>query len=283
MTASGDGGSRLGGPVVASGLVVAGVLVGFGLRRYPGKLVVVLVVGLAILSLFAVAAGGTVGGDATHPTAANVSSHGDHHEVEAVETSGGMMDVQLVANGTVVNGSPTEPPGECTSVREERAITVHAGNAFAEPGQVFSYQRTNRTLPACTRVEVTVVNHDSVRHQWMVHGLPTDAYPMGMFNVEVQGDSRVTATFVTPTSGRYAFHCSLPQHEQKGMHGALVIVGTDDTNDTDAAAAAQVGTQDGATGARERQGASPTAGSGPGFGAVTALTGLGVGSRLLRV
>jgi len=73
-------------------------------------------------------------------------------------------------------------------------------------------------------VSVTLVNEDDVRHQWMVHGLPSATYSMGMFNVEAGLGQTATGTFVTLANDtNLHLHCSLSQHEQKGMHGQVVV------------------------------------------------------------
>lgn len=156
-------------------------------------------------------AGGTDGGRfAHHPT-----PDGD----EAPETT-------LVENGSVVNANANTAPAGCSEIRGERHVTIEAGEEFAAPGEAFGYDLDRISAPPCTRLVVTLVNHDDVRHQWMVHGLPTETYPWGMFTIEVANQGRVTGSFVTPAqSGEYTGHCSLPQHAQKGMRLPLVITG----------------------------------------------------------
>ena len=142
-----------------------------------------------------------------------------------MDNGGGMMmDMRMVGNGTVVNGNAeTLPPG-CTEVAGERTVTVHGGVRHADGGEMYSFERDRLELDRCTRVTVTFENEDDVRHQWMVHGLPTSVYPMGMFNVEVDGPGSVTGTFITPGDDvTLDTHYSLPQHEQKGMQMTVVV------------------------------------------------------------
>ncbi|MFB6148695.1 MAG: hypothetical protein ABEJ48_03430 [Halobacteriales archaeon] len=74
------------------------------------------------------------------------------------------------------------------------------------------------------RVVVTFINTDHIRHQWMVHGLPRSVYPGGMFSLEVTGPGRITGAFITPgTDQTLRVHCSLPQHDEKGMHARLIV------------------------------------------------------------
>lgn len=175
-------------------------------------LVVLAVVGLLAASTFtgATIAGVDGGRYAHHPT-----PDGD-----------GTPETTLVENGSIVNANPDTAPGSCEEIRGERQVTINAGRQYANADEAFGYDVDSVTAPPCTRLVVTVVNHDDVRHQWMVHELPTDTYPMGMFNVEVADAGSVTAAFVTPAdAGEYTGHCSLPQHEQKGMHLPLVVTG----------------------------------------------------------
>ena len=76
----------------------------------------------------------------------------------------------------------------------------------------------------CSRVTVTFVNEDDIRHQWMVHGLPKYLYPTGMFHIEAMGGQRQTGTFIVPAESRnYLIHCDMAQHMEKGMRGQLVV------------------------------------------------------------
>lgn len=186
------------------------------------------------------------------------SGHGDGGDGEMGMT----MDMEMVPNGTVVNGNAEELPPGCDAVAGERAVTVRGGHRFAEAGEMFAFDRERIQVAPCTRLSVTFVNEDSVRHQWMIHGLPTETYPMGMFNVEVNGPGSVTGTLITP-SGDHTFttHCSLPQHEQKGMHMELVV--GDGGNGS--------GGHDHGAGGDGHDHTHGTAGAGPGFGLLGAL------------
>lgn len=164
--------------------------------------------------------GGQGGGAGGHDS----DSGADDHDGGMDNGGGMMMDMRMVGNGTVVNGNAeTLPPG-CTEVAGERSVTVHGGVRHADGGEMYSFERDRLELDRCTRVTVTFENEDDVRHQWMVHGLPTSVYPMGMFNVEVDGPGSVTGTFITPGDDvTLDTHCSLPQHEQKGMQMTVVV------------------------------------------------------------
>ncbi len=132
--------------------------------------------------------------------------------------------MRMVEDGNVVNENLDTLPQGCDGLRGKERVVVKAGEEFAEPGQAYGYSQDEFRFEPCTRVTVVLENQDEIRHQWMLHGLPTDIYPMGMFNVEVQGQGRVSGTFVTPAEpGRLNLHCSLPQHKQKGMRAHVVI------------------------------------------------------------
>ncbi|MFW6093361.1 MAG: multicopper oxidase domain-containing protein [Pseudomonadota bacterium] len=129
-------------------------------------------------------------------------------------------------DGMVMNANAERLPRGCRTVREEVAVTVRAGRRHAAdiPGAVFAMDRPELRVPRCSRVTVTFVNDDQVRHQWMVHGLPRYLYPAGMFHIETDGGSRRTGTFIVPAAHRtYLIHCDLAQHMEKGMRGQLVV------------------------------------------------------------
>ncbi len=73
-------------------------------------------------------------------------------------------------------------------------------------------------------MNVTFINEDEVRHQWMVHGLPKYLYPAGMFHIEASGGTSQSGTFIVPAEARtYLIHCDMAQHMEKGMRGQLVV------------------------------------------------------------
>ena len=189
----------------------------------------------------AVLAGGSIGalddGGDDHPDGADKGTdHGggmDHGD--SMDDGDGMdgemdhggdmnMEMRMVDDGVVVNGNSEELPPGCDEVSDGQSVTIRGGYEYAEGGESFAFDRERIEVEPCTRVTVTFVNEDSVRHQWMLHGLPTETYPMGMFNVEVDGPGSATGTFVTPAADTTLdTHCSLPQHEQKGMHMSVVV------------------------------------------------------------
>jgi PGF-CTERM protein len=266
---------------VEVGVLLAGGLVALGLRRGRTNLVVVLVA-LVVLAAFVPAVAVAHEGQTTETPHGTESDdhhgdggHGEHNGTDddsggmhhgSGDMDGGMMDKQMVENGTVVNENTDTPPGECEEIRDERAITVEGGARFGEAGEMFAFSEDSWELPPCTAVTVTFVNHDHIRHQWMVHGLPADTYPMGMFNIEVNGPGSVTGTFVTPAEGGFDLHCSLPQHEQKGMHARIEI--------TDDQASADAGDETEPADSTTTGDPGTVEGSGPGFGLVGVLVAL---------
>jgi len=135
-------------------------------------------------------------------------------------------ETRAVTNGSTVNANGSVVPPGCDAIRGERRLTVDAGREYAADGDAYGYDLDSVTAPACTRLVVTLVNHDDVRHQWVVDGLPTETYPGGYVAIEVANRGSVTAAFVTPSQpGTYEGLSTLPQHEQNGMRLPLVVTG----------------------------------------------------------
>ena len=92
------------------------------------------------------------------------------------------------------------------------------------PDKIFGYSDYELMVEPCSRVTVTLVNQDHVRHQWMVHGLPRYLYGQGMFHLEAAGGSEVTGVFIVPgDNATYLIHCDMAQHMEKGMKAQLVV------------------------------------------------------------
>ena len=113
--------------------------------------------------------------------------HGDH----------AMM---LSRDGMVMNHNPTTLPRDCAEVSGDSSFTVSAGMEYATayPGTVYGMSEHEFAAPPCSRITVTFVNKDQVRHQWMVHGLPRYLYPGGMFHLEAAGGATVSGSFIVP-------------------------------------------------------------------------------------
>lgn len=134
--------------------------------------------------------------------------------------------MSIDADGIVMNGNSSELPRGCAAISEDRQVTIRAGRAYASgtPGTIFGMSQYEVRVPPCSRVTVTLVNEDSVRHQWMVHGLPKYLYPAGMFHLEAMPGREKTGTLIVPGEDRnYLVHCDMAQHMEKGMRGQLVV------------------------------------------------------------
>jgi FtsP/CotA-like multicopper oxidase with cupredoxin domain len=133
-----------------------------------------------------------------------------------LEHEGMRMDL----DGAVMNENQDKLPQDCPRLAGEMEITVKAGTKYARPfnGKTFGYDQNEWVAEPCTRVKLTFINDDTVRHQWMMHGLPKYLYPQGMFHIEVTGPARKTGTFIFPSTQRtYFVHCDIAQHMEKGM------------------------------------------------------------------
>lgn len=147
----------------------------------------------------------------------------DHTNLMMDHGDGHLMDM----DGAMIMGQNKEslPPG-CSRISEDVAITVHAGHGFAKPypGTMFGFDRHEWRVKPCTRLTVTFINEDHIRHQWMMHGLPKFMYDKGMFHLEVTGPGKITGTLILPAEDKtYLVHCDIAQHMEKGMKGQLIV------------------------------------------------------------
>jgi hypothetical protein len=186
------------------------------------------IIGTALAVLLLVGSGGAA--DAliqdSPPAQLTTTESGGTEDRSGDEMGGMSMRMRPVENGVVVNENTDRLPPGCNSITGTRNVTIRAGRTIAAPGEMFAYKRDVLNIDSCTKVNVMFVNEDEIRHQWMIHGLPERVYPMGMFNVEVSGPGTATGTFITPAGTTVLHtHCSLPQHEQKGMHMDLLVGG----------------------------------------------------------
>jgi len=136
---------------------------------------------------------------------------------------GGMM---MDAEGMVMNSNTDELPKDCAEISEDVEITVKTGTEYAAEfnGTIFGFDQHEWQVKPCTRLTVTFINEDDVRHQWMVHNLPSYLYPQGMFHMEVNGGYQKTGTFIVPSSDKtYLVHCDIAQHMEKGMKAQLKV------------------------------------------------------------
>ncbi len=148
------------------------------------------------------------------------SSHGGHH--------GGHHDhkMTLDAEGMVMNWNDDELPKDCAAISDEIDITVKAGTHYSQdfPGTIFGFEQHQINAKPCSKINVTFINEDEVRHQWMVHGLPKYLYERGMFHLEAAGGATKTGSFIVPSDNKtYLVHCDITQHMEKGMKAQLVV------------------------------------------------------------
>jgi plastocyanin len=135
--------------------------------------------------------------------------------------------MQVGRSGVVMNENTDTLPRGCNEISEDIEFTIYAGRKYANhSGMTFGMSEHEVAVPPCSRVSVTLVNEDEVRHQWMVHGLPKYLYPAGMFHIEAMGGQSMQGTFIVPPESRtYLIHCDMAQHMEKGMRGQLLVGG----------------------------------------------------------
>ena len=130
------------------------------------------------------------------------------------------------ANGMVMNANHDILPQGCEKISNEQHITVRAGQQYANdiPGTIFGMDKHEWNVDPCSKLTVTFINEDDIRHQWMVHGLPKYLYPAGMFHIEAMAGKTTTGTFIVPSEDQnYLVHCDMAQHMEMGMRGQLVV------------------------------------------------------------
>ena len=134
-------------------------------------------------------------------------------------------NMHVTPSGVVMNENKDTLPRDCDAISRDYEFTIHGGRDYAsEPGMIFGLSAHEVRVEPCSRITVTFVNEDDVRHQWMVHGLPNYLYPAGMFHVEASGGHSRSGTFIVPGEDRnYLIHCDIAQHMEKGMRAQLVV------------------------------------------------------------
>ena len=134
-------------------------------------------------------------------------------------------NMQVTSSGVVMNENKDELPRDCDAISRDYEITIHGGRDYAsEPGMMFGLSEHEVRVEPCSRITVTFINDDDIRHQWMVHGLPKYLYPAGMFHIEANGGNTRAGTFIVPAEDRnFLIHCDIAQHMEKGMRGQLVV------------------------------------------------------------
>lgn len=152
----------------------------------------------------------------THAAMAQDHSHHDH--------SG--HDMTFDSTGMVMGSNKNNLPRDCKEISADYNFTVHAGTEFADafPGTLFGFDEHEFAVKPCSRITVTFINNDEIRHQWMVHGLPKYLYAAGMFHLEAAGGQTQTGTFIVPSDNQtYLVHCDIAQHMEMGMKAQLKV------------------------------------------------------------
>ncbi len=149
----------------------------------------------------------------------------DHSQMHGMDHSGhGGHDMEFDAGGMVMNTNRDRLPPGCPEIRRDYEFTVRAGTRYAAPfsGNTFGMSQHAFEVEPCSRVTFTFINEDAVRHQFMIHKLPRDMYPQGMFHIEAAGGATKVGTLIVPRANRtYLIHCDIAQHMEQGMKGQL--------------------------------------------------------------
>ncbi len=153
---------------------------------------------------------------------AQSTEHGDGHHHHHMD-----HDHIMDHEGTMIMGQNLDKlPSSCKSISESVEITVKAGRKYARnfPGTAFAFDQQQWNVKPCSKVTFHFVNEDSIRHQFMMHGLPKYLYKYGMFHLEVTGPKTVSGTIIVPGSDdTFLVHCDISHHMEKGMKAQLVV------------------------------------------------------------
>ncbi|WP_020157417.1 cupredoxin domain-containing protein [Methylobacter marinus] len=144
----------------------------------------------------------------------------------AMNHNGMIMD----ETGMIMNSNTDKLPRDCQKIAGDVNITVRAGHKYARKfnGIMYAFDQQQWEAPPCSRINVTFINEDKIRHQFMIHDLPGYIYPQGMFTMEIYGPGQKTASFIVPSQRKtYLVHCEVPQHMEKGMKAQLKVDGGD--------------------------------------------------------
>lgn len=152
--------------------------------------------------------------------------HSAHKKMNHSAHKGMDHNMSLDDEGMVMNSNENKLPKDCSEISESKEITVKAGTEFSldYPGTVFGMDQHEVKIKPCSKLTVTFINEDEVRHQWMVHGLPKYLYDKGMFHLEASGGAKKTGSLIVPSDDKtYLVHCDIAQHMEKGMKAQLVV------------------------------------------------------------
>ena len=141
-----------------------------------------------------------------------------------------MDSMTMDEKGMIMNANSDRLPRDCQKISETIDITVHAGQeqALKFVGKMYAFSQQEWDVKPCAKLNITFINDDHIRHQFMIHGLPGYLYPEGMFHLELNGQGQLQASLIVPSQKKtYLVHCELPQHMEKGMKAQLKVDGGD--------------------------------------------------------
>lgn len=114
-----------------------------------------------------------------------------------------MMDhnhMLMDEKGMIMNANTDRLPKDCQKISGDVDITIRAGHKYAKKfsGKMYAFDSQEWDVAPCTRINVTFINDDEIRHQLMIHGLPGYLYPQGMFHLELYGAGELKASLIMP-------------------------------------------------------------------------------------
>lgn len=139
-------------------------------------------------------------------------------------------NMSMDEKGMVMNANSDNLPKDCPQISETVNLTVHAGQKYAIKfnGKMFAFDEQEWRVKPCAKINITFINDDQIRHQFMIHGLPGYLYPDGMLHLELYGEGELQASLIMPSQKKtYLVHCELAQHAEKGMKAQLKVGGGD--------------------------------------------------------
>src|SRR5262245_62967239 len=117
----------------------------------------------------------------------------------------GALALVLAACGGGDSGSSSykEPTGPAVAT-----VKLESGNTFFKPSKV--------SVPKAGIIGVTLKNVESGIHDLVIRNVPG-------FQIEVSGEGDTVTKKVDLKAGKYYFYCTIPGHEEAGMHGNLTV------------------------------------------------------------
>jgi len=110
---------------------------------------------------------------------------------------------------------PEETPE--VTVPEEGALPPTGPiKEFTVSGTEYRFSPSSITVSAGDRVKITFKNNGRAPHNLIIEGLGIGTKTIGGGQIDI-------VEFTAPSSGTYAFFCSVPGHRSAGMEGSLEI------------------------------------------------------------